>query len=65
MFNDRWFIIILFFILLGVGVSSCGYNVQPDTTTVEYGTSENGKNKTTKGIKQTFKWGLRLNGLNK
>jgi len=65
MFNDKWFIILLFFILLGVGVSSCGYNVKPDTTTVEYGTSENGKNKTTKGIKQTFKWGLRLNGFNK
>ena len=55
MFNDKWFIILLFFILLGVGVSSCGYNVKPDTTTVEYGTSENGKDKTNKGIKQTFK----------
>ena len=53
----RYLIILLFLV-------SCGYQVMPDTTTVEYGTSENGKNKTTKGIKQTFKWALRLNGVN-
>ena len=51
--------LIIFLFLFG-----CGYQVMPDTTTVEYGTSENGKNKTTKGIKQTFKWALRLNGVN-
>jgi len=39
-------------------------NIQPDTTTVEYGTSENGKNKVNKSIKQTFKWITRLNGVN-
>ena len=44
----RYLIILLFLV-------SCGYQVMPDTTTVEYGTTENGKNKTTKGIKQTFK----------
>ena len=42
----------------------CNRTITPDTTTIEYGTSENGKNKTTKSIKQTFKWGLRLNGIN-
>jgi len=52
-------------IILLTLVSCNKYDVKPDTTTVEYGTTENGKNKTTKGIKQTFKWGLRLNGINK
>ena len=42
-------------VFLSIFVIGCT-NIQPDTTTVEYGTSENGKNKTTKGIKQTFKW---------
>ena len=44
--------VFIIFILL----SACNYSFKPDTTSVEYGTSENGKDKTTKGIKQTFKW---------
>ena len=51
--------LIIFLFLLG-----CGYQVMPDTTTVEYGTTENGKSKITRGIKQTFKCALRLNGIN-
>ena len=46
-------VLILIFLVLA-GCSS--YSFDPDTTTVEYGSSENGKDKTTKGIKQTFKW---------
>ena len=42
----------LTFLLLAV----CDYNFEPSTTSVEYGTSENGKDKTSKSIKQTFKW---------
>ena len=54
----KYLILIVF--LFSVGCN----NIQPDTTTVEYGTSENGKNKTNKSIKQTFKWITRLNGVN-
>ena len=51
------YLLLLFLLLVScVGFSGCSYNVQPDQTTVEYGTSENGKNKTNKGITQTFKW---------
>ena len=46
-------ILILIFLLLA-GCST--YSFDPDSTSVEYGTSENGKNKTSKTIKQTFKW---------
>lgn len=46
-------------------LSGCNRTIEPNTTTIEYGTSENGKNKTNKSIKQTFKWGLRLNGITK
>jgi len=51
--------LIIFLFLLG-----CGYQVTPDATTIEYGKTENGKEKISKTIKQTFKWGLRLNGVN-
>ena len=54
-------IILILVFLFSVG---CNRTITPDTTPVEYGTSENGKNKTTKSIKQTVKWGLRLNGIN-
>ncbi len=50
-------------VFLSIFVIGCT-NIQPDTTTVEYGTSENGKSKTQKSIKQTFKWITRLNGIN-
>ena len=51
------YLLLVFLLLVScVGFSGCGYHVQPDKTTVEYGTSENGKNKTNKGITQTFKW---------
>ena len=39
MFNDRWFIILLFFILLGAGLSGCN-TVCPDQTKVEVGVTE-------------------------
>ena len=57
-----WLIVIFYTLLFGaisVSMFACSYNVQPDQTTVEYGTSENGKDKTNKGIKQTFKWSRR------
>ena len=58
MFNDKWFIILLFFILLGAGLSGCSNNnICPDTTTLEMGETSNGKEKNTKSIKQSFKWG--------
>ena len=37
----------------------CTYNIEPNQTTVEYSTSENGKDKINKAIKQTFKWSRR------
>ena len=57
-----WIIFIIYTIIFGIlaiNMTACSYNVEPNQTTVEYGTSENGKNKTTKGIKQTFKWSRR------
>ena len=54
----------IFLILIFLFIVGCNRTITPDTTTVEYGTSENGKSKTSKSIKQTFKWGLRLNGIN-
>ena len=54
-----WLIVIIYTLLFGllaVNMMACSYNVEPNETTVEYGTSENGKNKITKSIKQTFKW---------
>jgi len=44
--------LIALLILLG----GCGYNISPDTTTLEVGETTNGKEKTNKSIKQTFKW---------
>ena len=54
-----WFIVIfytLLFSFLAASMVACSYNVEPDQTTVEYGTTENGKNKINKSIKQTWKW---------
>ena len=48
----RIILILIFLLLAGCNT----YSFDPDSTTVEYGTSENGKNKTSKTIKQTFKW---------
>ena len=58
MFNNRWFIILLCFILIGAGLSGCNNpSICPDTTTLEIGETSNGKEKNTKSIKQSFKWG--------
>ena len=54
-----WSIVIFYTLLFGfltVNMYGCSYHVDPDQTTVEYGTSENGKDKTNKSIKQTWKW---------
>ena len=48
-----WIIVIVYTLLF---LKACVYKLEPDQTTVEYGTSENGKDKTSKSIKQTFKW---------
>ena len=61
MFNDRWFIVLLFFVLIGLGLASCNTNVCPDKTTVEVGVTEtdskNDKLQEKKSITQTWKWG--------
>jgi len=61
MFNDRWFIILLFFLLLGIGLNGCTNNVCPDQTKVEVGVTEtdskNDKLQEKKYITQTWKWG--------
>tara|TARA_Y100001970_G_C13902476_1_gene684334 strand:+ start:335 stop:490 length:156 start_codon:yes stop_codon:yes gene_type:complete len=44
--------LVVLFILLG----GCGFNITPDTTTLEMGETSNGKDKNSKSIKQTFKW---------
>ena len=55
MFNSKWFIILLFFVLLGCN------SVCPDKTTVEVGVTEtdskNDKLQEKKSITQTWKWG--------
>ena len=61
MFNDRWFIVLLFFVLIGIGFSACNTNVCPDKTTVEVGVTEtdskNDKLQEKKSITQSWKWG--------
>ena len=60
MFNDKWFITLLFFVLLALGLSGCN-TVCPDKTTVEIGVTEtdskNDKMQEKKSITQTWKWG--------
>ena len=60
MFNDKWFIILLFFMLVGLVLSGCN-TVCPDKTTVEVGVTEtdskNDKLQEKKSITQTWKWG--------
>jgi len=60
MFNDRWFIVLLFFVLLGIGLAGCN-SVCPDQTKVEVGVTEtdskNDKLQEKKSITQTWKWG--------
>ena len=47
--NLRW----LFILLL---IVSCSHKVEPDSTSIEIGSVENGNDKTTKKIKQSWKW---------
>ena len=60
MFNSKWFIVLLFFILLGTGLTGCN-TVCPDKTTVEVGVTEtdakNDKFQQKRFLTQTFKWG--------
>ena len=60
MFNSKWFIILLFFILPGTGLTGCS-SVCPDKTTVEVGVTEtdakNDKFQEKRFFTQTFKWG--------
>tara|TARA_R100000008_G_C3438633_1_gene93249 strand:- start:46 stop:198 length:153 start_codon:yes stop_codon:yes gene_type:complete len=46
----------IIFVVLLILLGGCGYNIQPDTTTLEMGETSNGKEKNSKSIKQTFKW---------
>ena len=57
-----WLIVIFYTLIFGflsINIYGCSYNVEPNETTVEYSTTENGKDKINKGIKQTFKWSRR------
>mgnify|MGYP005818321445 CR=1 FL=1 len=63
MFNSKWFIMLLFLVLIGIGLfglTSCS-TVCPDKTTVEVGVTEtdakNDKFQEKKLLTQTFKWG--------
>ncbi len=63
MFNSKWFIILLFLILIGIGLfglTGCN-TVCPDQTKVEVGVTEtdakNDKFQEKKFLTQTFKWG--------
>ena len=58
MINERTIIFLLFLTLIGMGLAGCNKtNICPDTTTLEIGETSNGKEKNTKSIKQSFKWG--------
>ena len=46
----------LFFIVISFSLLSCSHKVEPDATSIEYGTTENGKSKVQTTIKQTWKW---------
>ena len=65
MFNSKWFIVLLFFILLGTGLNGCNI-VCPDKTTVEVGVTEtdakNDKFQEKRFFTQTFKWGKKKCG---
>ena len=63
MFNDRWFVILIFLVLIGIGLfglTSCN-TVCPDKTTVEVGVTEtdskNDKFQEKRSLTQTWKWG--------
>ena len=63
MFNSKWFVILLFLVLLGIGLfglTSCN-TVCPDQTKVEVGVTEtdakNDKFQEKRFITQTWKWG--------
>jgi len=54
-----WLIVIFYTLLfgaLGFSMFSCSHRVEPDATSIELGTVENGSEKTTKKIKQSWKW---------
>ena len=54
-----WSIVIIYTLLFGflaINMMACTYKIEPDTTSMEIGKSENGKEKTTRTLKQTWKW---------
>ena len=54
-----WLIVIIYTLLFGflsINIYGCSHRIEPDTTSVEYGVTENSKNKVEKSIKQTWKW---------
>ena len=63
MFNSKWFVMLLFLVLIGIGLfglTGCN-TVCPDQTKVEVGVTEtdakNDKLQEKKFVTQTFKWG--------
>ena len=63
MFNSKWFVMLLFLVLIGIGLfglTGCN-TVCPDQTKVEVGVTEtdakNDKLQEKKFLTQTFKWG--------
>ena len=57
---ERAIIIALFLCLLFVGLSGCTYNMVPNETKIEYGTTEtdskNDKLQQKQSVTQTWKW---------
>ena len=54
-----WSIVIIYTLLfsfLAFNMMACTYKIEPNTTSMEIGKSENGKEKITKSLKQTWKW---------
>ena len=44
------------FIIYCFALYGCTYRIEPNSTSMEIGKSENGKEKTTRTLKQTWKW---------
>ena len=57
---ERWAILIIIVILVLIGLGGCNYNMVPNETKIEYGTTEtdskNDKLQQKQSISQSWKW---------